>query len=84
MRRFREAYIGAVFTFFGQKYRVHSHEEGAVVLNEAEPNLKTEGGVLQRRERQTASTVGLATGLLQAFYGVAQHHYELHGLSAHR
>ena len=40
MRRFREAYIGAIFTFFGQKYRVRAHEENAVVLTETEPNLK--------------------------------------------
>ncbi len=43
-RRFREAYIGAIFTFFGQKYRVHSHEEKAVVLTDAEPNLRTDPG----------------------------------------
>ena len=42
MRRFREAYIGAVFTFFGRKYRVHSHEADAVVLKEVDPRLKTE------------------------------------------
>ena len=44
MRRFREAYIGAVFTFFGKKYRVHSHEADAVVLTEVDPYLKTEAG----------------------------------------
>ena len=44
MRRFREAYIGAVFTFFGRKYRVHSHEANAVVLTDVEPHLKTEAG----------------------------------------
>ncbi|MDE0609023.1 MAG: DEAD/DEAH box helicase [Anaerolineaceae bacterium] len=44
MRRFREAYIGAIFTFFGRKYRVHAHEEHAVQLIEAEPNLRTEAG----------------------------------------
>ena len=44
MRRFREAYIGAVFTFFGRKYRVHSYEEDAVVLTEAEPNTRTDPG----------------------------------------
>ncbi len=44
LRRFREAYIGAIFTFFGRKYRVHSHEEDAVVLVEAEPNLRTDAG----------------------------------------
>ena len=42
MRRFREAYIGAIFTFFGQKYRVHSHLADAIELERAEPNLKTE------------------------------------------
>ena len=44
IRMFREAYIGAVFTFFGHRYRVRSHEEGAVVLDDAEPHVKTEGG----------------------------------------
>lgn len=44
LRRFREAYIGAIFTFFGHRYRVHSHEEDAVVLAEAEPNLRTDAG----------------------------------------
>lgn len=42
MRRFREAYIGAVFPFFGQKYRVYSHELDAVVLDKVEQHLKTE------------------------------------------
>jgi len=42
MRRFREAYIGAIFTFVGKKYRVHSHEENAVVLESADPNTRTE------------------------------------------
>ena len=43
-RRFREAYIGAIFTFMGRRYRVRSHEEEAVVLADAEPNMKTEPG----------------------------------------
>ena len=42
MRLFREAYLGAIFTFFGKKYTVHAHEEDAVVLTEAENHLKTE------------------------------------------
>ena len=42
LRRFREAYIGAVFPFLGRNYRVHSHEEHAVVLAEADPNLRTD------------------------------------------
>ncbi len=47
-RRFREAYIGAVFTFFGRKYRVHSHEENAVALEEVDQNLRTEPGFYTR------------------------------------
>ena len=43
-RRFREAYIGAIFTFFGRRYQVRSHEERAVVLEDADPNLRTEAG----------------------------------------
>ncbi|MCS1408037.1 MAG: DEAD-box ATP-dependent RNA helicase CshA [Verrucomicrobia subdivision 3 bacterium] len=43
-RRFREAYLGARFTFFGRRYRVRSHETGAVVLEDADPNLRTEPG----------------------------------------
>ena len=42
MRLFREAYLGAIFTFFGKKYTVHAHEEDAVVLTEAEQYLKTD------------------------------------------
>ncbi len=44
VRRFREAYIGAVFPFFGQRYRVRSHEEQAVVLEDCEQYLRTEPG----------------------------------------
>ena len=48
MRRFREAYIGAVFPFFGQRYRVRSHEEQAVVLEDCEPHVRTEAGFYTR------------------------------------
>ena len=44
MRLFREAYIGAVFTFFGQKYVVRAHEGDAVVLDDADQNHRTEAG----------------------------------------
>ena len=44
MRRFREAYIGAVFPFFGRKYRVHAHEENAVALEDVDQNLRTDPG----------------------------------------
>ena len=42
MRRFREAYIGAIFTFYGQRYVVHSHEQNAVVLTDVELNVRTD------------------------------------------
>ena len=42
MRRFREAYIGAIFPFFGQRYHVRSHEEQAVILEDCEPNVRTD------------------------------------------
>ena len=44
MRRFREAYIGAIFPFFGQRYHVRSHEEQTVILEDSEQHLKTEPG----------------------------------------
>lgn len=43
-RRFREAYLGAVFPFLGSRYRVHAHEENAIKLVEAEPYLRTDPG----------------------------------------
>lgn len=43
-RRFREAYLGAVFPFLGVRYRVRAHEESAVDLVEAEPHLRTDPG----------------------------------------
>ncbi len=44
MRRFREAYIGAIFPFFGHRYHVRSHEEQSVVLEDSEQHLRTEPG----------------------------------------
>ncbi len=43
-RRFREAYLGAVFPFLGNRYRVHAHEEDAIVLEESEHYLRTDPG----------------------------------------
>ena len=42
MRRFREAYIGAIFTFFGKKYRVRSLLADAVELETTDSNLRTD------------------------------------------
>ena len=48
MRRFREAYIGAIFPFFGQRYHVRSHEEQTVVLEDSEQHLRNRGWILFR------------------------------------
>ncbi len=68
IRRFREAYIGAIFTFFGQKYRVHSHEENAVVLAEAEQHLRTDAGFYTVLS-PTDIFDGFAHGDVQIYYG---------------
>ena len=68
IRRFREAYIGAIFTFFGHKYLVHSHEVDAVTLTNAEPNLKTEPGFYTVLY-QTDVFDGLEYGDIGVYYG---------------
>ena len=68
MRRFREAYIGAIFPFFGQKYRVHSHEQRAVVLNDAEQNLRTDASFFSTLSLRDIFS-GYAYGDLRAHYG---------------
>lgn len=68
MRRFREAYIGAVFTFFGQKYIVHAHEKDAVVLTETEQHLKTEASFFTKLESLMPFD-GVAYGKIEMFYG---------------
>ena len=68
MRRFREAYIGGIFTFFGRKYRVQSHEEDAVILTDAEQNLRTEPGFFT--VLPTANIFdGLGYGNIETYYG---------------
>ena len=39
-RMFREAYVGSIFPFAGELYRVHSHQEGEIVLHELQPKLR--------------------------------------------
>ena len=68
VRRFREAYTGAIFTFFGRKYRVHAHEEDAVIMEEAEPNLRTDAGFYTALYRNQLMD-GFAYGDLQVFHG---------------
>jgi DEAD/DEAH box helicase domain-containing protein len=40
---FREAYVGAVYNHFGKPYRVVAHAADEVLLEDAEPHLRTEG-----------------------------------------
>ncbi|MCY3798249.1 MAG: DEAD/DEAH box helicase [Chloroflexi bacterium] len=68
LRRFREAYTGAIFTFFGRKYRVRAHEEDAVILEAAEPNLRTDAGFYPALYRGQLID-GFAYGDLQVIHG---------------
>lgn len=43
VHRFREAFVGAIYNHFGRSYRVTAHAAGEVVLDDAEPHLRTEG-----------------------------------------
>ena len=43
LRCFREAYLGAIFTFYGKKYRVQAREVDAIQLVDADPFQKTDG-----------------------------------------
>ncbi len=68
MRRFREAYIGAIFPFFGQRYHVRSHEEQAVVLEDVEQYLRTEPGFYTILSRSDIFD-GLGYGDINVYYG---------------
>ena len=68
MRRFREAYIGAIFPFFGQRYRVRSHEEQAVVLEDSEQHLRTDPGFYSVLTRADIFD-GLGYGRIEVYYG---------------
>ena len=65
-RKFREAYIGAHFPFFGKHYKVHAHEARAVVLIPAEPHLRTEPSF-----HTTSSDSGIFDGFGLEFGDVA-------------
>ncbi len=68
MRRFREAYIGAIFPFFGHRYHVRSHEEQAIILEGAEQYLRTEPGFFSVLSRANFFD-GLSYGDIGAYYG---------------
>lgn len=69
MRRFREAYIGAIFTFFGRKYSVHAHEADAVVLADSEQNIRTDPSFYTVLT-PTDFFDGVAYGEIEVYYGV--------------
>lgn len=68
IRRFREAYIGAIFPFFGQRYRVKSHEEQAVVLEDCEQHQRTEAGFYSVLSRSDIFD-GVGYGEISVFHG---------------
>ncbi len=69
MRRFREAYIGAIFTFFGRKYSVHAHEADAVVLADSEQNIRTDPSFYTVLT-PTGFFDGVAYDKIEVYYGV--------------
>ena len=68
MRRFREAYIGAIFPFFGQRYHVRSHEEQTVILEDSEQYLRTEPGFFTVLSRADFFD-GTGYGDIDVYYG---------------
>ena len=68
VRRFREAYIGAIFPFDGHKYRVHAHEESSIQLKEADSHLRTDAIPFTVLEIK-ALFEGLSFRDVQIFYG---------------
>ena len=68
-RRFREAYTGAIITFYGKKYRVHSREEGAIVLDDARPFHKTVPNFHTELYEMQAKIEGLAYGGIEIYHG---------------
>ena len=78
MRRFREAYIGATFTFFGSKYRVHAHEEHAIQLDVADPNLRTEPGFYTFLQESEIFD-GQAFGKIEVYHGTLNFHMNFTG-----
>ena len=68
MRRFREAYIGAIFPFFGHRYHVRSHEEQSIVLEDAEQHLRTEPGFFTVLSKDGIFD-GCGYGEIRVYYG---------------
>ena len=68
MRRFREAYNGAVFTFAGRKYRIQSTEADAVILDECDQYLNTRP-YFYTNIYQNPALSGLAYGDFEVSYG---------------
>ena len=68
LRWFREAYIGAIFPFFGQRYHVRSHEEQTVVLEDSEQHLRTEAGFYSVLSRSDIFN-GMGYGEISVYHG---------------
>ena len=68
-RRFREAYLGAVFRFAGVRYRVASHEPDAIKLAEAEGNVRTEPSFFTTVKPTSILESKELTDIAALFYG---------------
>lgn len=69
MRRFREAYIGAIFTFFGRRYTVRSHEEYSIILEPVELGRRTEPKFYSVLSLSKIID-GLGYGDIEVYYGL--------------
>ncbi len=67
-RRFREAYIGAAFPFFGRRYHVRSHEEHTVVLEDIEQYFRTDPGFYSVLSKSNFFD-GFGYGDISVYYG---------------
>ena len=78
MRRFREAYIGSIFTIMGRKYRVHSHEEAAIVLEDTDQFLRT-APYFKAKPYQGRIHTGKAYGDLEVYHGTVNFSLNFYG-----
>ena len=78
MRRFREAYNGAMFTFAGRKYRIQSTEADAVVMDDCDQHLSTRP-YFYTNIYQNPALSGLAYDDIEISYGTLNFSQNLTG-----
>lgn len=79
LRRFREAYIGAIFPFMGQQFRVKAHQAGEVVLEKADVGLRTEPTFFRTLSKDEFFDGTKYGDTLEAYYGSLTISHHFHG-----